>query len=205
MSIKTAGKVLQTLLTRVDNMEAGFNKNFTPKQSLTVDGKPLTQGQLLAKLGAVGALFADITTAKNGVKVAVAAKNAALPAARQLLVDLEQALKQLYGSRSAVLPDYGINLPKPRAPRTAEEKALSAAQGKRTRGVRGTMTPKERAKITTAGKPGLVLVDPAGTLVPGVLTGPTPPGSATPSDATAAPASGGATNGASGPQTPSGK
>ena len=45
-----------------------------------------------------------------------------------------------------------------------------------TRKVRGTMGPKQRAAITTAGTPGLLVVDPTGKPIPGAGRAPVAPG-----------------------------
>jgi hypothetical protein len=62
---------------------------------------------------------------------------------------------------------------------------VSAALAKQTKQVRGPTTKKQRAKITTQGTPGLVLVSSTGTPIPGGIQGPTPPGSNEPVDAAA--------------------
>jgi hypothetical protein len=94
-------------------------------------------------------------------------------------------------------------------PRTAAEKAVSAALAKNTKAVRGPTGKNLRAATTTTGKPGLVLVSSTGTpIVNGIdVGGPIPPGSSTPVDAAAnlAPVSS-APSGSSTPSTtPTGK
>ena len=144
--------------------------------------------------------------ARSALAAAVAAKESSLPAARSFLADLDQALRQNYGKLSPVLPEFGINPPKARKVPTAQEKVISAAHGQGTRKLHGNLGAKQRAAMTLEGKAGLVLVDATGQPVAGALTGPTPPGSGKPVEASgAAPATPAAD--ASGPTggTPTGK
>ena len=110
----------------------------------------------------------------------MAAKKAGTAGTLAFLDGLETALKAAFGSGSVQLQDFGIKPPKAKKQLTVEEKALSVAAAKGTKKVRGIIGKNQRAAITTQGKPGLALVDAQGNVVPGALTGPTPPGSGTP-------------------------
>jgi len=186
VTIKTAGKVVLAFASRINEMKAGFIKSFTAKQRFTVGGVSMTQAQILAKLAQIGGIDQAVAKARSALSSAVAAKRADMPAARAFLSDLDQTLRQNYGRLSPALSSFGISLPKPRKARTAQEKVVSSAQGKATRKVHGVMGSKQRAAITVEGKPGLVLVDAHGQPVAGALTGPTPPGSGKPVDASGA-------------------
>jgi hypothetical protein len=195
MATATGPKVQSAakFLASVAAMIAGFTKDFTAKMSLLVGGQSMTQVQILAQLASIQALWSAVTTAKNQMTTAVAAKDAGSKAAKQFMADLKKAVEGQFGSSGPQLPDFGIALPKPKAPRTAAEKAASAGLAAQTKTVRGTKTKAAKAKITLTGKPGVVIVGPTGVPLAGVTLGaPTPPavvptdGSSTPSSTPAA-------------------
>jgi hypothetical protein len=189
------------VVNRLTSMVAGFQKDFTAKQSLTVDGTSMLQPAILSQLAADLALLTDAENARNALAVAVAAKKAGAAGTTLFLSQLEKALETAFGSGNPQLQDFGIAPPKTKKQLTVEQKALSVAAAKGTKKVRGIIGKNQRAQITTQGKPGLAVVDPQGNVVPGALTGPTPPGSGTP--VTVNPAAVGSGNGpTSGGSTP---
>ena len=181
-------KTVSVVQNRITAMQAGFTKDFTAKQSLAVDGNTMLQPAIMSMLATVLSLITNAETARTALAAAVAAKKAGMAQVLKDLDNLEAALKAAFGSGAAQLQDFGIKPPKARKALTAEEKALSVAAAKGTKKVRGIIGKSQRAAITTQGKPGLVLVSPDGSLVPGALTGPTPPGSGTPVAVTVTPA-----------------
>jgi hypothetical protein len=189
------------VVNRLTSMAAGFQKDFTAKQSLTVNGTSMLQPAILSQLAAELALLTDTDAARTALANAVAAKKAGAAGTTLFLSQLEQALKTTFGSGNPQLQDFGIAPPKAKKQLTVEQKALSVAAAKGTKKVRGIIGKNQRAAITTQGKPGLAVVDPQGNVVPGALTGPTPPGSGTP--VTVNPAAVGGGNGpTSGGSTP---
>ena len=161
-------------------MVAGFQKDFTAKQSLTVEGTAMLQPAILAQLKAELAVITDADDARNALAAKVAVKKAGAAGTKSFLSQLEAALKTAFGSGNPQLQDFGIAPPKAKKALTVEQKALSVAAAKGTKKARGIIGKNQRAKITTQGKPGLAVVDAQGNVVPGALTGPTPPGSGTP-------------------------
>jgi hypothetical protein len=123
------------------------------------------------------------------LKQAMAAWKAAEPGLRKFVSNYEQALKGLFGVGSPELADFGI-IVKTKAKPSTETKAVALAQRRQTVAVRGPTGKKQRAAITAQGKPGLVLVSPTGTPIPGPLAGPTPPGSGTPATVSLTPTPG---------------
>lgn len=174
---KEAGSVV---VVRINAMVAGFQKDFTAKQSLTVEGTPMLQPAILSQLAADLALITNTENARNALAVAVAAKKAGAAGTTLFLSQLDTALKTTFGLGSPQLQDFGIAPPKAKKQLTVEQKALSVAAAKDTKKVRGIIGKNQRAAITTQGKPGLAVVDAQGNVVSGALTGPTPPGSGTP-------------------------
>jgi hypothetical protein len=173
------------LIKKIDALEAGTTKDIIGKATVTVLGVAMTAAQINAKLGTADTLYAAVANAKTALKAALAAWDAAVPGLKAFIKSYEGALKGVFGADGVQLLDFGINPVKPPV-RSAEEKAVSAALAKRTRGTRGTLGKNQRESTTTQGKPGLVLVDPSGTPIPGgLVTGPTPPGATAPVDAAA--------------------
>ncbi len=183
----TANKEADSVVVnRITAMVAGFQKDFTAKQSLTVNGTSMLQPAILSQLAAELALLTATDAARTALATAVAAKKAGAAGTTLFLTQLEQALKSTFGTGSPQLQDFGIAPPKPRKQLTVEQKALSVAAAKGTKKARGIIGKNQRAAITTQGKPGLAVVDAQGNVVPGALTGPTPPGSGTPVTVSAA-------------------
>lgn len=200
-------QTVSIIVNRITAMQAGFQKDFTPKMGLVVEGVNMLQPAILAELATDLALYTAADAARTALSNAVAAKKAAGPGIVKFLDTLETLLKQQFGSGAAELQDFGIKPPKARKVLTAEEKAVAVAKG--TKKARGIMGKNQRGAITAQGKPGLVLVSPTGTVVPGAMTGPTPPGSGTPVTVDPATVTGGsapaatpATDSQSGPPAP---
>jgi hypothetical protein len=201
----TPKQAVSVIANRIVAMQAGFQKDFTPKQSLVVEGNTMLVPAILAQLAAELALVTAADNARTALAAAVAARKAGAQATTKFLDALESVLKMTFGSGGAQLQDFGIKPPKAKKVLTVEEKALAVAESKATKKARGIIGKNQRSAITTQGKPGLAVVDPQGNLVPGALTGPTPPGSGTPVDVTAlAPAPAPATPAASSPPSPAG-
>jgi hypothetical protein len=155
---------------------SGVTKDLTAKMSLTVGGVVMNQAAILAKLAGIQALFDNVTAAKNSALAAVAAKNAGLQAAKQFMTDLKKSVEAQFGSANPQLLDFGITLPKPKAARSSVQMAASTGLATQTREVRGTKSKKQRAKVTVAGTPGVVIVGPTGVPLAGVTKGaPIPP------------------------------
>jgi hypothetical protein len=144
--------------SKLNLLSQGLSKNFTPKNSLVVAGVSMTQAQLLAKIASVLSLDTNVIDTKNAWSASVAANNAGKPAATKWIAALITAIKSNLGDGSPLLASFGIAAPKPKVVRTALEKAVTTALSANTRAVRGTKGAKQRASITTAGKPGVVVV-----------------------------------------------
>jgi hypothetical protein len=194
------------ILKTIDLLEAGTTKDIVGNATVTVQGVAMTAKQIVAKLAAADTLYAAVTNARVAEKTALAAWEAALPGFKLFVKAYKAALKGQFGPDSVQLLDFGINPLKKPAPRTTEEKAVSAALARQTRVTRGTKGKNQTAATTTQGKPGLGLFGPTGAPIPGgLVTGPTPPGSSEPVTPNVAPAgssTGGSTPGSGGSSTP---
>ncbi len=182
-----------SILSRIDAMSKGFQKDFTPANSFLVDGTSLTQPVIVSRLSGYEKTIEAADGAKAAWQAAVAAKREATAAADALLRELTAVVRSTLGKGNPQLPDFGIALPKARQKPDAETTAVAVGKRRDTRGVRGTKGKQQALAITTAGKPGVALVGPDGKIVPGLLRGPIPPGQGEPvevSGALPAPASG---------------
>ena len=207
MTVAAANRSVVGLQRKAVSLVAGMQKDLTPKQSLTVIGKVMTQVQIIAQIQAITALYTAVDDAKSALKQQEQARADGLPAARLFIEGLEAALKAQFGIRNPQLEDFGIGIPGAKTQRTAEQKAISAAKARQTREAHGIMGKKQRAAITVAGSPGVTLVSPTGQAMPGLTTKPTPPADLsgmTPPVVPTAPGSSAAPAGSAGGSTPSG-
>jgi hypothetical protein len=162
-----------------DKMQAGTTKNIMGKSTVTVKKVAMTAAQINAKLATGDTLYSAVRAARSALKLALVAWTAAEPGLRAFVKAYTASLKGLFGEDNPELEDFGLVV-KVRATPSVETKVLALAAARETRAARGPTSKKARAAITTAGKPGLVLVSPSGVPIPGPLSGPTPPGSGTP-------------------------
>ena len=212
MGTKTSMSSPAAVMKKVDALEAGVTKDIVGKATVGVSGTAMTAAQIKATLGVADTNYAAVVAAKQALKAALAVWEAALPALKLFMKNLEAGLKAEFGVDSIQLLDFGINPLRKPAKRTAAEIAVSSAEALQTRQTRGTTSKAAAQKVTTEGKKGLALIGPDGSPIPGLITGPTPPGSGTPVDAAAnlAPVNGSTPSGGSAAapatgSTPSGK
>ena len=114
---------------------------------LVVDGQSYSQAQLLAKIDGMTSLFTTAESAKGSATAAVQAVRQALPANLQWMVGLVAVLKHTLGVSSPLLAAFGLGPKGAKVPRTAQQKALSAAKQSATRKVRHVLGAKQRAAI----------------------------------------------------------
>ncbi len=189
--MSNAKQTVPLVVSRITAMQAGFTKDFTAKMSLPVEGSSMGQPAILSQLETFLTVITEAEDARATLASKVAAKKAQMPAIAKFLSDLESSLKQTLGSGNPELQDFGIKPPKAKKRLTAQQKAVSTANAKATKAVRGIIGKTQRAKITTAGTPGVAILDAQGNVVPGLSTGPIPPGAREPLPVTGVAAVGG--------------
>jgi hypothetical protein len=170
--------------SKLNLLSQGMNQNFTPKNSLMVAGTSMTQAQILAQIAAVYLLDTNVINSKNSWQANVAANRTGKPAATKWVAALVTAIKSALGESSPLLASFGIAAPKTKVARTAIQKAVTDALSKNTRVARGTKGAKQKAAITTTGKPGVVVVGVDGQ--PLLSVSPVQPGSGAPPTVTVA-------------------
>jgi hypothetical protein len=135
-----------SVLTRFTRVQAGIDKHITGN---------VTLGGVAYPPGGLKAVFAAAITAINAAEAlrkqwtdAVLAAHQAQALAETLYELLRNFVIAQFGKQAnAVLGDFGMPVPKPKAPRTAAEKAASAAKSKATREMRGTLGKKQKQKV----------------------------------------------------------
>lgn len=118
---------------------AGFRKHYpNGSQVLTAGGGTVTVtvDQACARLTTTAANRAAVVAARASVKTAVAVEDASLPADIVFMNELEAMLRVQLGADPTAEADFGLAPKKARAPRTAAQRAVSAAKAKATRAAR---------------------------------------------------------------------
>jgi hypothetical protein len=88
-----------------------------------------------------------VETARAATQVALDADEAAAPPLLALIGDYTKFIRSTFGTAADALADFDLTPPKPRAPRTAAEKAITAAKVKATRAARGTTSAKQKKSV----------------------------------------------------------
>ena len=102
-------------------------------------------------------LMQDFVNNREAVQVAQAAtkekietERAQAPSQIAVMIAFERIVRGSFGTSADVLADFGLTLPKARAPLTAEEKAVAAAKRAATRKARGTMGKVQKKAVKGA-------------------------------------------------------
>jgi hypothetical protein len=132
-------------------MQAGITKYFVPTlKTLSPKGNPTTPTKLLAIFQADIDQTTELATLLGQVAEARVTQRAARALAVQTRSDVKAYIVGNHGNGDDVatmLNDFGYGTPKKPSKPTAAEKAQSVAQAQATRKARGTMGPKEKAKV----------------------------------------------------------
>ena len=155
------------VVNKLKNLDAGVQKHLTAASLIPVNGQWLTQGQLHTQLTAWLQIFQDVDDAKAAVKAKLAVGARALPDIEEALPSMVVSFRNVFGSGSPKLAGSSVSpRKKARRKQTAAERIVSLAQWYATRKTRGTMGKQHKA-VTTAGKPGVIIVSPDGKQLPG--------------------------------------
>lgn len=138
-------------------LKGGVDGSIPAGTQFPVDGKTESQQELSQELADDLALFTALSDAVAKEKQARAALHGAIPGIRDRSKSIRAAIIQLLGKGNPLLSKFGIAPPKRRAPRSAEQLALSAAKAKLTREKHGTMSKKQKRLMGSAPTPTLTL------------------------------------------------
>lgn len=159
-------KQVKRLLAKATQLANGFQKHGSLLPAFPVNGVEMTAAQALARLQQSLAAEAAADALKNQLTLALVARDKTVLGDEDFIVNLPVAVRSALGS-TPKLQVFGIPYGKTRKQRTSVEEAISAALRLRTRKVRGTMGRRQRAAVTTEGRPGLIVVDPTGEPIAG--------------------------------------
>jgi hypothetical protein len=127
-------------------MIAGIQK-YLPAATFLVDGQSQPSTQVVTVLqGRVNAANA-VLTAEATWHGAVDTSDALYASTDAYVAAVRTTVLAMYASQPAILTAFAVKPRKQPAPRTAEEKVVSAAKAKATRTARGTMSAKKKATI----------------------------------------------------------
>lgn len=144
--MSSKGKSSQAAL--VKQLIAGFNKRFpNGSQQLQVGGATFTVTALTTLLQSFVDIREAVEASQAATKAKVQAEDAQVPSQRAMIHAIETTIRGTFGNSADVLADFGLAPPKVRAPRTAEEKAVSAAKSAATRKARGTMGKNQKKNV----------------------------------------------------------
>ena len=173
-------------------VQTAVQANIPAKSTVVIGGVSFTQAQLVAKIAALLAPFQPARDAKQALAAAVLAKQQNQPAVQTFLVELHAAMVALFGRGSPLLAKFGFNPHKAKVT-SGGKNVVKAAKAKRTRQMRGTLSPTEKAALKAPADTTPV-VSPTGEVS---VAGPAAQNSASGSAPASSPASTG--NGASNP------
>lgn len=137
----------------------GVDKYLGSAASVQLQGKSVAPAAIKATLQAEIDAIKALDAAKAAVRQQVADTRPVRASARSMRAALKKYLLSTYGANAVqVFEDFGIPVPKPLGPQTAEAKAKSAEKGLATR--------KAKEAALASVKPSGLTVQPAGGTTP---------------------------------------
>jgi hypothetical protein len=136
------------VVAHVTKLITGIKKRFpNGSQVLQFGGSTHTVDEVTSAMQA----FVDHRTAVNNARAATQvvfdAEAAAAPALLALIAGFTKFVRSMFGTAADALADFDLAPPKVPVPRTAEEKAISAAKANATREARGTTSAKQKKSV----------------------------------------------------------
>src|SRR5262249_18726347 len=114
---------------------------------LGVEGQSFTMTGLIAKLGGLRDVYANVVKCEEALKLAIQDRDAAEPQTSDFLHSARDAVKAANGKNSAINIDYGITPDHEPPPLTGEQIVARAEKAAATRKARGTLGKKQKEKI----------------------------------------------------------
>ena len=146
-----------TTLAQLQALITGLQKQF-PNGNFTLGNTAYTTATLVQAFSSLIAAINAVNTVQANAKVAVATLKAVTAQVGPVVLALTRNLQSMYGSATDTLALFGLEPHKAPAPRTAMEKAASAAKAAATRKARGTTSKKQ--KLTVKGNVTGITVTP---------------------------------------------
>jgi len=154
---------LSNQVSRVKQLILGTGKHYANgSQTIQVAGATFT-------VTALTQLMQDFVDNREAVEASKAATKAKIeterteaPSQIAVITAFEKVVRGSFGTSADVLADFGLALPKARAPMTAEQKAVAVAKRAATRKARGTMGKVQKKGVKGAVTASLVVTPQAG-------------------------------------------
>jgi hypothetical protein len=150
---------------RVTKALAGVEQYLPAATSLVLNGKSMTQPEIVKALQDILQLFKTLRDARKVAKEQLKVVRNELVPGHALYTALERAAQAYFGKGSPALAQFGFPLGN-RKPRTAATNIKAQAKSQLTRALRHTMGRKQKAAIQSAA-PSVVTVDQGGKVQPG--------------------------------------
>ena len=139
---------MNEVVTHLTKMLVGIKKRFpNGSQVLPFGGGTHTVDEVTSAMQAFIDHHTAVDTTRAAAQVAVDAEAAAAPALLALIAAFTKFARAMFGTTADALADLDLEPPKVPAPRTAEQKAISAAKGRATREARGTTSAKQKKSV----------------------------------------------------------
>ena len=139
-----------TRATRAGQLIAGIRKRFpSGSQELALGGATgsVTADSAVAELQQLVDKRSATVAAQAAARDTVQAEREALPGLVAFMNATEAFLRLMFSHDTVALAEFGLPQRKPRAPLTAEQKAVAAVKRKATREARGTTSAKAKRAI----------------------------------------------------------
>ena len=135
-----------TTLARVQALIAGTLKHF-PNGQFQLGNASYTTATLVQALTSLVNALTAVNAAHAAVKDAITALTGVNTTVVPLMRAYRSYIRAAFANATQELADFGMTPPKARAPRTAEQKAATAAKVRATRTARGTTSKKQKLAI----------------------------------------------------------
>ena len=147
ITTNTKARTQADTLAQLQGLIVGLQKQL-PSGSFTLVSTVYTTAALVTALqGTITTLMA-VTAAHAALKVTLAAWDAEEAKMGPVVLALRRILQSMYANAPDTLAVYGLEPHKVPAPRTAAQKAATAAKAAATRIARGTASKKAKSAIT---------------------------------------------------------
>ena len=136
-----------TTLAQLQALIAGLQK-LLPNGSFTLMSTVYTTAALVTALQGLIAALTAVDTAQAGAKAALVIWEAEAAKLGQIILALKRTLLSMYANAPDTLAVFGLKPRKAPGPRTAAQRAVTAAKAAATRAARGTTGSKKKLLVT---------------------------------------------------------
>ena len=166
-------------VSRVKQLILGMGKHYTNGgDKLPVAGATFTVTELTQFLQDFVNMREAVEASKAATKAKIETERANAPSHIAVIAAFVKVVRGTFGTSADVLADFGLALPKARAPMTAEQKAVAVAKRAATRAARHTMGKTKKKAVKGAVSATLVVTPLAGSqpavTTPAPVTAPSP-------------------------------